>query len=128
MIHPLTYIHPGAKIGKNVTVEPFAVIHDDVVIGDNTWVGPHATIMEGARIGKNCKIFPGAVIAAIPQDLKFKGEKTEVFIGDHCTIREAVTINRGTTDKEKTVIGNHCLIMAYSHIAHDCIKIGRAHV
>lgn len=121
MIHPLTYIHPGAKIGKNVTVEPFAVIHDDVVIDDNTWIGPHATIMEGARIGKNCKIFPGAVIAAIPQDLKFKGEKTEVFIGDHCTIREAVTINRGTTDKEKTVIGNHCLIMAYSHIAHDCV-------
>lgn len=120
MIHPLTYIHPGAKIGKNVTVEPFAVIHDDVVIGDDSWIGPHTTIMEGARIGKNCKIFPGSVIAAIPQDLKFKGEKTRVIIGDHCTIRECVTINRGTTDKEETIIGNHCLIMAYSHIAHDC--------
>lgn len=120
MIHPLTYIHPGAKIGKNVTVEPFAVIHDDVVIGDDSWIGPHTTIMEGARIGKHCKIFPGSVIAAIPQDLKFKGEKTRVIIGDYCTIRECVTINRGTTDKEETTIGNHCLIMAYSHIAHDC--------
>lgn len=120
MIHPLTYIHPGAQIGKNVTIEPFAVIHDDVVIGDNTWIGPHTTIMEGARIGQYCKIFPGSVISAIPQDLKFNGENTQVIIGDYCTIRECVTINRGTTDKEQTKIGDHCLIMAYSHIAHDC--------
>lgn len=120
MIHPLTYIHPGAKIGPNVTIEPFAVIHDDVVIEEGTWIGPHATIMEGARIGKNCKVFPGAVISAIPQDLKFQGEKTIVKIGDNCTIRECVTINRGTSDKEKTTIGDNCLIMAYSHIAHDC--------
>lgn len=121
MIHPLTYVHPEAKIGENVTIEPFAVIHKDVVIGDGSWIASHATIMDGARIGKQCRIFPGAVISAIPQDLKFQGEVTEVSIGDNCTIREYVTINRGTTDREITKIGNNCLIMAYSHIAHDCI-------
>ena len=121
MIHPLTYIHPEAKIGNNVQIDPFAVVHKDVVIEEGTWIGPHVTVMEGARIGKNCKIFPGAVISAIPQDLKFDGEKTQVVIGDNCTIRECVTINRGTSDKHKTVIGNNCLIMAYSHIAHDCV-------
>lgn len=121
MIHPLTYVHPEAKIGSNVIIEPFAVIHKNVEIGDNSWIASHATIMEGAKIGKNCKVFPGAVVSAIPQDLKFKGEETEVIIGDNCTIRECVTINRGTSDKDRTVIGNNCLIMAYSHIAHDCI-------
>lgn len=120
-IHPLTYIHPNAKIGKNVRIDPFAVIHDNVEIGDNTWIASQVTIMEGARIGKNCRIFPGAVISAIPQDLKFDGESSLVIIGDNCTIRECVTINRGTADKMKTQIGNNCLIMAYCHIAHDCI-------
>lgn len=121
MIHPLTYVHPDAKIGKNVKVDPFAVIHKDVEIGDGTWIASHATVMDGARIGKNCRVFPGAVISAIPQDLKFDGEETQVIIGDNCTIRECVTINRGTKNKEKTQIGNNCLIMAYSHVAHDCI-------
>lgn len=121
MIHPLTYVHPEAKIGKNVNIDAFAVIHKDVEIGDNTWIASHATIMDGARIGSNCKIFPGAVISAVPQDLKFKGEKTMVIIGDNCTIRECVTINKGTTDRQMTKLGNNCLIMAYSHIAHDCI-------
>ncbi len=121
MIHPLTYVHPEAKIGENVTIEPFAVIHKDVVIGDGSWIASHATIMDGARIGKQCRIFPGAVIAAIPQDLKYQGETTQVEVGDNCTIREYVTINRGTTDRETTKLGNNCLIMAYSHIAHDCI-------
>lgn len=114
-------IHPNAKIGKDVTIEPFATIYDDVEIGDGTWIGPNAVIMSGARIGKNCKVFPGAVIAAIPQDLKFKGEYTTVEIGDNVTIRECVTINRGTVDRMKTVVGNNCLIMAYVHIAHDCV-------
>jgi UDP-N-acetylglucosamine acyltransferase len=91
------------------------------VIGDGTWIGPNAVIMEGSRIGKNCKIFPGAVIAGIPQDLKFKGEETTAEVGDHTTIRECVTLNRGTIDKYKTAIGSHCLIMAYAHIGHDCI-------
>lgn len=121
MIHPLTYIHPDAKLAPNVKIDPFTVIHKDVEIGENTWIGSNVTIMEGARIGKNCRVFPGAVLSAIPQDLKFAGEESEVIIGDYSTIREFVTIHRGTKDKRKTVIGNHCLIMAYCHIAHDCI-------
>lgn len=121
MISNLAYIHPDAKIGNNVTVEPFASIYGDVVIGDDSWIGPNSVIMDGARIGKNCKIFPAAVVSAIPQDLKFKGEITTTEIGDNTTVREAVTINRGTIAKGKTIVGNNCLIMAYSHIAHDCI-------
>ncbi len=121
MIHPLTYIHPEAKIGANVIIEPFSTVHKNVEIGDGTWIASNVTIMEGARIGKNCKIFPGAVISAIPQDLKYRGEETLTIIGDNCTIRECVTVNRGTTDRKKTEIGSNCLIMAYSHIAHDCI-------
>jgi UDP-N-acetylglucosamine acyltransferase len=121
MIHSLTHIHPEAKIGENVTIEPFTTIERDVVIGDGTWIGPNVTIMNGARIGKNCRIFPGAVISAIPQDLKFQGEQTTTEIGDNTTIRECVTLNRGTTDKFKTAIGSNCLLMAYSHVAHDCI-------
>ncbi|MBL7884188.1 MAG: acyl-ACP--UDP-N-acetylglucosamine O-acyltransferase [Bacteroidia bacterium] len=117
----LSYIHPDAKIGKNVTISPFASIYEDVEIGDNTWIGPNVTVFPKARIGKNCKIFPGAVIAAVPQDLKFKGEDSVVEIGDNTSIRECVTVNRGTADKMKTAIGSNCLIMAYAHIAHDCI-------
>jgi len=120
MIQPLAYIHPQAKIADNVVVEPFAVIHKDVEIGEGTWIGSNVVIMDGARIGKNCRIFPGAVISGIPQDLKFEGEVTTAEIGDNTTIRECVTINRGTKDKWKTVIGKNCLIQAYSHIAHDC--------
>ncbi|MBK7290465.1 MAG: acyl-ACP--UDP-N-acetylglucosamine O-acyltransferase [Chitinophagaceae bacterium] len=120
MIHPHTYIHPNAKLATNVKIDPFTVIHQDVEIGDGTWIGSNVTIMEGARIGKNCRIFPGAVIAAVPQDLKFQGEYSNVFIGDGTTIREFVTINRGTKDREKTMIGKNCLIMAYCHFAHDC--------
>lgn len=120
MISPLAYVHPNAKLGNNVTVDPFAVINDNVIIGDDTHVMSHAVIMDFSRIGKGCKIFPGAVIGAIPQDLKFVGEETTVEIGDYTTIRECVTINRGTKDKWKTVIGSHCLLMAYAHIAHDC--------
>lgn len=118
---PLANVHPDAKIGNNVIIEPFATVQQDVVIGDGTWIGPNAVIMNGARIGKDCKIFPGAVISGIPQDLKFKGEKTTTEIGDRTTIRECVTINRGTIDKYKTVVGTDCLIMAYAHLGHDCI-------
>lgn len=121
MHQPLAYIHPQAQIAQNVVIEPFATIHKDVVIEEGTWIGPHATIMEGARIGKNCKIFPGAVVSAIPQDLKFKGEYSTVHIGDNTVIREYVTINRGTVYSDTTSIGAHCLLMAYSHVAHDCI-------
>ncbi len=120
MIHPHTYIHPNAKLATNVKIDPFSVIHPNVEIGEGTWVGSNVTIMEGARIGKNCRIFPGAVISAIPQDLKFEGEATTVEIGDNTTIREFVTINRGSKDRWTTKVGANCLIMAYSHIAHDC--------
>jgi UDP-N-acetylglucosamine acyltransferase len=121
MISPLAYIDPKAKIGKNVTVEPFAYIQGDVEIGDGTWIGPNSVTMDGARIGKNCRIFPGAVVSGVPQDLKFEGEMTTTEIGDNTTIREFVTVNRGTKDKWKTVVGSNCLLMAYVHIAHDCI-------
>lgn len=117
----LSYIHPNAQISDNVVVEPFSTIQEDVIIGEGTWIGPNVTIMNGARIGKNCKIYPGAVIAGEPQDLKFEGEHTTAEIGDNTTIRECVTVNRGTKDRHKTVIGKNCLIQAYSHIAHDCL-------
>ena len=120
MIQPLAYIHPQAKIADNVVIEPFVTIHKNVEIGEGTWIGPNVTIMDGARIGKNCRIFPGAVISGAPQDLKYSGEDTTVEIGDNTTIRECVTINRGTKDRWRTRIGNNCLIMAYCHIAHDC--------
>ena len=123
MIHQMACVHPDARIGENVVIEPFVNVAKDVVIGDGTWVMSNAVIMEGSRIGKNCKIFPGAVIAGIPQDLKFEGEYTTVEIGDNTTIRECVTINRGTKTKNKTVIGSNCLIMACAHIAHD-VRIG----
>jgi UDP-N-acetylglucosamine acyltransferase len=121
MIHPLAYIHPDAHLADNVKVDPFTVIHGNVRIGEGTWIGSNVTIMEGSRIGKNCRIFPGTVIGAIPQDRKFNGEKTTVEIGDNCTIREFVTIHRGTSDRWKTVIGNGCWLLAYTHIGHDCI-------
>lgn len=120
MNQPLAYIHREAKIADNVVIEPFVTIYKDVEIGEGTWIGSNVTIMDGARIGKNCKIFPGAVISGPPQDLKYKGERTETIIGDNTIIRECVTINRGTTDKWKTVVGSNCLLMAYVHIAHDC--------
>ncbi|MGE0088460.1 MAG: acyl-ACP--UDP-N-acetylglucosamine O-acyltransferase [Bacteroidales bacterium] len=123
MISNLAYVHPEAQLGKDVTVEAFAWIDRNVIIGDGTWIGPNATIMYGARIGKNCKIFPSAVVSAIPQDLKFKGEETTAEIGNNTTLRECVTVNRGTASKGKTIVGNNCLLMAYVHIGHDC-KLG----
>jgi UDP-N-acetylglucosamine acyltransferase len=120
-IHPYANVHPDAKIGKNVTVEAFTTIYPDVVIGDNCWIGPNVTIFNGARLGNNIKIFPGAVISAEPQDLKFQGEKTTLEIGDNTIIREMTSLHRGTKSKGKTVIGKNSLIMAYVHIAHDCI-------
>ncbi len=121
MKQPLAYVHPAAKIAPSVVIDPFVTIDQNVEIGEGTRIGSNVTIMEGARIGKNCTIFPGAVISAIPQDLKFKGEDTVAIIGDNTTIRECVTINRGTAARNKTVVGNNCLIMAYSHVAHDCV-------
>jgi UDP-N-acetylglucosamine acyltransferase len=120
MISPLAQVDPKARIGNNVTIEAFSVVYADVEIGDDTHIMPNVTIFNGSRIGKSCKIFPGAVIGAIPQDLKYAGEKTTAIIGDNTTIRECVTVNLGTQDRWATKVGSNCLLMAYSHIAHDC--------
>jgi UDP-N-acetylglucosamine acyltransferase len=121
MISPNASVDPNAKIAAGVEIGPFTTVYGDVEIGENSWIGPNVTIMDGARIGKNVRIFPGAVISAIPQDLKFAGEQTTAEIGDNTTIRECVTINRGTTDKYTTKVGANCLLMAYVHVAHDAI-------
>ncbi|MFT5185022.1 MAG: UDP-N-acetylglucosamine acyltransferase [Flavobacteriales bacterium] len=123
LIHAMSAVHPDAQIAENVEIGPFSSISADVVIGEGTWIGPNVTILDGARIGANCKIFPGAVVSAEPQDLKFDGEVTTTIIGDSTTIRECCTINRGTTDRMTTEVGNNCLLMAYTHIAHD-VKVG----
>ena len=120
-IHPLAYVHPEAILGDGVTVGPFSFIDRDVVIGEGTTIASNVNILPGTRIGKRCNIFPAAVLGGIPQDLKFKGEETLAIIGDNTTIRECVTVNRGTAAKGKTVVGNNCLLMAYTHVAHDCI-------
>lgn len=117
----LSSVHPEAKIGKNVTIGNFVTIDKNVEIGDNTYIYPNAVILSGARIGENCVIFPGAVVSGIPQDLKFQGEESLCIIGNNTTIRECVTVNRGTAAKGQTIVGNHCLLMACSHVAHDCI-------
>jgi len=121
MQQTLALIHPNAQIGKDVVIGPFVTIEEDVVIGDGTRIDANACILKGSRIGKNCHICSGAIIAGEPQDLKFRGEYSTAEIGDNTTIREFVTVNRGTALRGKTVVGNNCLIMAYSHIAHDCI-------
>ena len=121
MKQPLAYVHPAAKIASNVVIDPFVTIDQNVEIGEGTRIGSNVTILEGARIGKNCTICSGAVISGVPQDLKFRGEDSVAIIGDNTTIRECVTINRGTASKGKTVVGSNCLIMAYCHVAHDCV-------
>ncbi len=121
MISELAYVHPDAKLGNNVTVEPFAYIAGDVVIGDDCWIGTGAVIREGTRMGRGNKVHTAAVIASLPPDLKFRGEYTTVEIGDNNTIKECVTISRGTAAKGKTVVGSDNLIMAYAHVAHDCV-------
>ncbi len=124
MNNSLMHIHPSAEIADTVIIEPFVTIQKNVEIAAGTWIGPNVTIMEGARIGKYCKIYPGAVISAIPQDLKYKGEDTLTYIGDNVVVRECVTVSKGTADRHKTVVHENCLLMAYAHIAHDC-NIGK---
>lgn len=120
-VSTLSFVHPNARIHSSVRVEPFCVVYDNVEIGEGSVIGPHVTIYPGARIGKNVKIYPGAVISGEPQDLKYQGEETFTEIGDNTIIRECVTVNRGTTWLGKTVVGSNCLLMAYSHVAHDCV-------
>ena len=120
-IHQYAVVHPDAKIGENVKIGPFVTIDANVEIGDGTIIDSGAVVRSGARIGKNCHIHSNAVVGDIPQDLKFQGEDTVAIIGDNTVIREFVTIHRGTASKGKTVVGNNCLIMAYCHVAHDCV-------
>lgn len=119
--HRYADIHPDAQIAKDVEIGPFTTIAADVTIGSGTKIGPHVSIMSGARIGAHCQIFPGAVIAAVPQDLKFRGETTTAIIGDYTTIREYVTISKGTAAHGVTQIGKNALLMAYVHVGHDCV-------
>lgn len=121
MISPLAYVHPDAVLDPTVEVGPFAYIENNVEIGAGTVIMANASVMYGSRIGKNCRVFPSAVVGAVPQDLKFKGEETLAVIGDNTTIRECATIHRATASKGKTIVGNNCLIMAYCHVAHDCL-------
>ena len=120
-ISSLAYVHPNVDIKEDVIVEPFAYIEDNVVIGAGTRIMAHACIMSGARIGKNCTIFPNAAISGIPQDLKFEDEESLAIIGDNTPVRECATVNRGTKSRGQTVVGNNCLLMAYCHVAHDCV-------
>lgn len=120
-ISNLAFVHPEAKLGDNVIIEPFSYIDQNTEIGDGTRIMAQATVLSGSRIGKNCSIFPHATIAGIPQDLKFQGEDTIAEIGDNTIVRECATVNRGTASKGFTKIGKGCLIMAYSHVAHDCV-------
>ena len=113
-------VSPKAQIGEDVSVGPFSVIEDDVIVGNGTTIGSGALIANGSRIGRECRIHHGAVLGTAPQDLKFRGEVTTLEIGDHTTIREYATLNRGTKEHWKTVVGNHCFFMAYAHVAHDC--------
>lgn len=119
-IDPHAIVGPKAHLGENVSIGPFTTVEDDVVIGDGTWIGPHVHIANGARLGTNCKVHPGAVVGGPPQDLKYRNEPTTLEVGNNTVIRECVTLNRATVETGRTVIGNDCLFMAYTHVAHDC--------
>lgn len=121
LISPMASVARGARLAPGVKVDPFAFIASDVEIGENTHIHSGAVVLDGARIGRNCNIHSGAVIAGVPQDLKFKGEVTTAVIGDNTNIRECATVNRGTASKGTTIVGSNCLIMAYTHVAHDCV-------
>ncbi len=120
-IHPTAIVDADATIGKDVSIGPYAVVQEDVIIGDGCHIASHALIHSGTRIGNNCVVFNGSVLGTDPQDLKYAGEKTTLEIGDSTTIREFCTLNRGSTHRLKTVVGSKSLLMAYVHIAHDCI-------
>jgi UDP-N-acetylglucosamine acyltransferase len=121
MISPLANVSSKAQIGNNVTIEAFATVYDDAVIGDNTHIHPNAIIYPDTVIGNDCQIFPGALIGIVSQDLKYKGEKAKTTVGNNTIIREYATIHKGTADRMLTAVGDNCLIMAYAHVAHDCI-------
>jgi UDP-N-acetylglucosamine acyltransferase len=120
-IHPTAIVAPTARLGAGVTIGPYSTIGDQVTLGDGTTVGAHVVIEGGAQVGRNCRIFSHAVLGSEPQDLKFRGEKSMLLVGDGTVIREFATLNRATSGGGgKTVVGRGCLIMAYAHVAHDC--------
>lgn len=121
MISPLANVSPKASIGNNVTIEAFATVYEDAVIGDNTHIHPNAIVYPDTTVGSDCQIFPGALVGVVSQDLKYKGEKAKTVIGNNTIIREYATIHKGTADRMITSVGNNCLLMAYSHVAHDCM-------
>lgn len=121
LISPLAVVSPEAKIGTGTKIAPFAVIEGDVEIGEGTVIHSGVMVRNGARIGSGCEIHPYAVIGGIPQDLKFQGEKSIAVVGDRTVVREFATINRGTASRGFTKVGSDCLIMAYAHVAHDCV-------
>lgn len=121
MIHSTAIISENAQIGNNVEIGPYSIVEDDVIIADDCKIGGHVTLAEGTRLDKNVKIFSYASLGTVPQDLKFGGEKTTLEIGENTVIREFATLNRGTNYHKRTVIGKDCLLMAYTHVAHDCI-------
>ncbi len=120
-IHPTALVNPGAELGNDVRISPFSIIEDKVIIGNNTWIGSNVLIVKGTRIGDNCEIHHGAILGAAPQDIKYHSEETTLEIGDNTIIREYCTLNRGSIDRFKTVIGSNCFLMTYVHVAHDCI-------
>jgi len=120
-IHSSAIVNPGAELGEDVEIGPHTIIENDVIINEGTKIASNVLLASGTRIGKNCTIHHGAVLGTLPQDLKFGGEKTTLEIGENTTIREYATLNRGTKDHWKTEVGNNCLLMAYSHVAHDCV-------
>lgn len=120
-IHPTAIVSSKAKLGENITVHQYAIIHDNVEVGDYCVIGPHAVLYDGARIGNRVKISQGASIANVPQDLSFRNEDSVFVIGDDTTIREFVTCHRGTKATGVSKVGTNCLLMAYTHVAHDCV-------
>ncbi len=126
-IHPNAVVHPKAKLGNDVQVAPGAIIGEFVEVGDRTQVGPHAVLDGWTTIGTDCKIFTGAILGSECQDLKFRGERSYLKIGNKNTIREYVTMNRATSEDHATTVGDGNLFMAYSHVAHDCI-VGNSNI
>jgi UDP-N-acetylglucosamine acyltransferase len=119
-IHTTAVVHPKADLGANVVVGPYSVIGPEVVIGDDSWIGAHAVLEGRTTVGRRNRIFHGAVLGTPPQDLKYRGEKTFLRVGDDNTIREYATLHLACMEGEATVVGDRCLIMAYAHVAHNC--------
>lgn len=120
-IHPTAVIDPSAQLGNGVEVGPYSIIGPHCTVGANSKIGPHVVLQSHVKLGADCQVSPGAVLGGFPQDLKFKGETSWVRIGDGCIIRESVTVNRSSGKDQETIVGDRCMLMAYAHVAHNCI-------